>query len=58
MRVAFTPTPYLNARRQKISFVQAMLWGKDTCLERVLKQHRIDLLFESAQVLRKNLRKN
>ncbi len=42
-------TSYLNASRRKASLVQAMLWGRDACLQRLFKQHRIDLVFESAQ---------
>ena len=42
-------TPYLNAKRQKTSLAQAMLWGRDARLQRLFKQHRIDLVFESAQ---------
>ena len=42
-------TPYLNATRRKTSLVQAMLWGKDARLQRLFQQHRIDLVFESAQ---------
>ncbi len=48
-RLEIVSTPYLNASRRKISLVQAMLWGRDACLRRLLKQHRIDLVFESAQ---------
>ncbi len=42
-------TPYLTAQRRKISLIQAMLWGRDVNLQRVFKQHRIDLVFEAAQ---------
>ncbi len=42
-------TSYLNASRRKTSLVQAMLWGRDAGLQRLFKQHRIDLVFESAQ---------
>jgi glycosyltransferase involved in cell wall biosynthesis len=42
-------TPYLNAQRRKISLVQAILWGRDASLRRLFMQHRIDLVFESAQ---------
>lgn len=42
-------TPYLNARRRKISLMQAMLWGRDAHMLRIFRQHRIDLVFEAAQ---------
>lgn len=42
-------TPCLNLARRKSALLQAMLWGKERCLARVFKQHRIDLVFESAQ---------
>jgi glycosyltransferase involved in cell wall biosynthesis len=42
-------TSCLNLTRRKPALLQALLWGKDRCLARVFKQHRIDLVFESAQ---------
>lgn len=42
-------TPCLNQARRKPALLQAMLWGKDSCLTRVFRQHQIDLVFESAQ---------
>jgi len=42
-------TSCLDTKRRKSALLQALLWGKNSCLERVLSQHRIDLVFESAQ---------
>lgn len=42
-------TPCLNLTRRKPALLQALLWGKERCLARAFKQHRIDLVFESAQ---------
>ena len=42
-------TSCLDMRRRKSALLEAMLWGKNSCLERVFRQHRIDLVFESAQ---------
>lgn len=42
-------TACLNLPRRKPALLQALLWGKDICMEGILKQHRIDLIFESAQ---------
>ena len=42
-------TSCLNLARRKSALLQAMVWGKDSCMVRKFKQHRIDLVFESAQ---------
>ena len=42
-------TACLNLPRGKPAHLQALLWGKDICMEGILRQHRIDLIFESAQ---------
>lgn len=42
-------TACLNLPRRKPALLEALLWGKDICMEGILKQHRIDLIFESAQ---------
>ncbi|MHB8915675.1 MAG: glycosyltransferase family protein, partial [Thiobacillus sp.] len=42
-------TSCLNLRGRAPALLKAILWGKDSCMERVFKQHQIDLVFESAQ---------
>jgi glycosyltransferase involved in cell wall biosynthesis len=42
-------TPLLNETRRKISLIQALCWGRDSVMQKLFKQHRIDLVFESAQ---------
>lgn len=42
-------TPCLNFSSRKFALLQSLTWGKDRCMARAFKQHRIDLVFESAQ---------
>lgn len=42
-------TPCLNKSRRTISLLQALCWGRDSAMQKVFKQHCIDLVFESAQ---------
>lgn len=42
-------TPILDTSWRAVSLMQAMLWGRDTALQRLFRTHRIDVVFESAQ---------
>lgn len=42
-------TLFLNEKRRKTSLLQALGWGRDSGMQKLFKQHRIDLVFESAQ---------
>lgn len=42
-------TSCLNLPGRTPALLKAILWGKDSCMERVFRQHQIDLVFESAQ---------
>lgn len=42
-------TPCLNLPRRTSALLKAILWGKDSCMDRIFRQHQINLVFESAQ---------
>ena len=47
--VDIVPTPHLSSRTRKIALGQALLWGRDGNLVQLFRNHRIDIVFESAQ---------
>jgi len=47
--VELVKTPLLNAPRRGRSLIQAMLLGRDLSVQRLFREHRIDVVFESAQ---------
>lgn len=47
--VELVTTPLLNARRRSRSLMQAIVLGRDASLQGLFKEHRIDVVFESAQ---------